>query len=245
MVRGLRKCICVSINNIRLYFVLYILELLKGPQSQNVVLGATATFTCIGSSSAATKFMAWRFNGSTLSLDESINMNFSLVSANLSLTTLESNLSFTALSQYNNSNIQCTFFEVLDMYGFDSDESELAYLRIQGKCIIVCSQHIRFALPGLLGSVIDLNVLYSLPETLLSWTAPFTLEGLSINYDVTITDENSGITKPVVALTDTTQYMFSTTELTACHSYSFTVQTRNGAGGGNISSIEEFFPGGT
>lgn len=93
--------------------------------------------------------------------------------------------------------------------------------------------------------MIDLNVQYSLPETQLSWTAPFTLEGLSINYDITITDESSGIVKPVVTLTDTTQYIFSTTELIACHSYSFTIQTRNSAGGGNISSIEEFFPGGT
>ena len=109
-----------------------------GPQSQNVVLGETATFTCIGNSSAVIKFMAWRFNGSTLSLDNFTNMNFSMVSSNLSSAPLESNLSFTALSQYNNSNIQCTFFEFFGVNAFDNDESELAYLRIQGKCIIVC-----------------------------------------------------------------------------------------------------------
>ena len=108
-----------------------------GPQSQNVVLGETATFTCIGNSSAPFKFMSWRFNGSALNSDNFKNMNFSMVSSNLSSTPLESNLSFTALSQYNNSIIQCTFFEFLgNMH--DNDESELAYLRIQGKCIIVC-----------------------------------------------------------------------------------------------------------
>lgn len=75
----------------------------------------------------------------------------------------------------------------------------------------------------------------------ISWTAPFTLDGVQTLYNLSVIDENNGTRILVDTTMIETSYNIS---LIACHSYTFTVTPYNEAGQGDPAILEYFYPGG-
>ena len=89
----------------------------------------------------------------------------------------------------------------------------------------------------------NLKAQYSGPESILTWTAPYSLAGIDTYYQVSLADESTGVGSPVITIYGTS-YKFNTTDLVACRTYLFSIQAWNDAGGGNITILKKFFPGG-
>ena len=89
----------------------------------------------------------------------------------------------------------------------------------------------------------NLKAQYSVPESILTWTAPYSLAGIDTYYQVSLADESTGVGSPVITIYDTS-YKFNTTDLVACRTYLFSIQAWNDAGGGNITILKKFFSGG-
>ena len=77
---------------------------------------------------------------------------------------------------------------------------------------------------------------------MLFWTPPFSLEGLDINYYLTINSTNSTLDN--ITLTNSNNYTMPTAIFLPCNSYSFGVQPWNEVGITTATTVTSFFPGG-
>lgn len=95
---------------------------------------------------------------------------------------------------------------------------------------------------GLLRKVRNLSVQYGQNETVISWEAPFTLTGLDIRYNVTIS--NQSYNQSIVLLNEDRVSVSTKASFVSCLTYNFTVQPWNDIGPGASNNIVEWFPGG-
>ena len=163
------------------------LDITVPPKSVNISLNGEAEFNCTGIGST----FFWKANGTELSNDgKKIFIAPPLLVdevQDLKISTLR----VTVASTDNATNITCTAIK-LDPFSI-SNESEPALLLVQG--IIesigfpVLSISIQIKILGLLKSVSNLNAtIINSTTVLISWSPPFTLEGVPIlGYNVTIT----------------------------------------------------------
>ncbi|XP_019848803.1 PREDICTED: uncharacterized protein LOC109580254 isoform X2 [Amphimedon queenslandica] len=200
-------------------------EVVMGPSLLNAFLNSTVNFTCSGRGPNSSSFITtiqWRVNSAIPPSDE-----FQVVQANTSeIGYAFSTLTFTAKQELNNSLILCTVFAVNKLtYHIERIDSPLAYLRIQ----------------GLLAPVTNLTLNYGPNVSLLSWVPSFSLDGLDIGYNVTLSNSSHAHS---FSPSNVNGFNISTREfLSPCSTYTFTVQPWNGVGVSPPSSLTKFFSG--
>ena len=205
------------------------------PQSANVSLNEVAVFNC----TAITTFINWEVNGQFVD-DQTRRKGFDDTA---SLVTLDAakNLRMRVLRvlgspDSNDSNITCVAIRL----GLNTLRSEPALILVQGIihsnnslcdtpiCRLINNYYLWLS-TGLLGAVHSLTVKpINSTTVLISWSPPFTLEGVPIlGYNVTITNTTSGENE-TVSVKDTT-LLYS---IDPGSSYTVTVVALNMVGGG-------------
>ena len=160
--------------------------------------------------------------------------------------TVQSTISILGGAISNNTRIHC----LVSVSGILNEKSDEALLRVQGEILIereyIHNQlslfsffHI-FPNEGPPGPVGNLAIQQAESRSFLSWTAPYSLNGISTFYNVSVSDESTGKQLQVKTVSGTSCEL----ELTNCHRYTFSVISWNNAGNGSAESLEYLFPGG-
>lgn len=91
-------------------------------------------------------------------------------------------------------------------------------------------------------TVNDINIIHNgTSGHLLSWSAPYSLQGIDTFYYINVIDESNGGETIVTTVSNTS---YDKLELIACHNYVFSIIPSNNAGNGSESKLEYFYPGG-
>ena len=78
----------------------------------------------------------------------------------------------------------------------------------------------------------------------ITWSAPYTLDGVDIlGYNITITNTSNGNILHTY-FTQDTQYIISNIDGDPCTALTLTISGYNGAGDGNITSFDFYYPQG-
>ena len=95
---------------------------------------------------------------------------------------------------------------------------------------------------GLLAPVTNLTLHYEANISFLSWVPPFSLDGLDIGYNITLSNSSHAYS---FSPSNVNGFNISTRGfLSPCSTYMFTVQPWNEVGVSSPSYLTKFFPGG-
>ena len=195
------------------------IDITISPNSTNVLRNGVAEFSC----TAVASVFIWKANGTEINDGGDISI---LKPITVAQNTLMSILRVGVSSVSNGTNITC---EVIRDNPLTSDKSDPALLLVQGMAIMQIT-----VLPvphaGLLESVDDLIVSRINSTTvLISWSPPFTLEGVPIlGYNVTISNRRENETTSV----DLEEPMLYHTIGSSKGNFTVTVVPTNGLGAG-------------
>ena len=156
---------------------------------------------------------------------------------------IERNLTATALTEYNNTEIQCLAIDVEQQLHVFSDNGTLL---VQGKLLYKTYLPIlmQYILTGSLSSVVDISHYFIDSSSLnISWNPPFTLPGTHITrYIISVTIIMFNISQ---FITDTYYVLTAPNNTDPCDEISITVSGYNGAGNGEMTTISSlYFPTG-
>ena len=225
-------------------------QVIDPPSSQTLPLGANATFTCrtIGR-------VQWEISDS--SIDRVLSVTLPLMDANqlndlaargiyATATLVNSStaeyLSTLMLTTYerNKTEVYCRGRLSVELTQLDQPATVILY----GECSandlvhVLAARSVILVLFHRVGPPDPPTGLAAIPggleELHLTWTAPFTLEGVQTNYTLTINNTDSAGDAQVISLNATT-YTFQT-EGSSCDVYQFRVRASNAAG---VSSTTE------
>ena len=77
------------------------------------------------------------------------------------------------------------------------------------------------------------------------WSAPYTLDGVDIlGYNITITNTSNGNILHTYFTQDTTQYIINMYNIDPCTELTLAIFGYNGAGDGDITSFDLYYPQG-
>ena len=195
-------------------------------------------FTC----TAVGNSFVWRANG--IEIDEDTGTILMLVLVDGTEGIRRSTLRMSVSSTNNAANITCI---VISLSPFSTDESDPVLLLVQG--ILLLKQnyemHNQSSCAGLLESVSNLTVVSINSTTvLISWSPPFTLEGVPIlGYNVAITNTTSEENETILetAITTMLNYTFSIDHHDPDSEFIVTVVPINGAGPGDSVYVTTSF----
>ena len=156
---------------------------------------------------------------------------------------IERNLTATALTEYNNTEIQCLAIDVEQQLHVFSDNGTLL---VQGKLLYKTYLPIlmQYILIGSLSSAVDISHYFIDSSSLnISWNPPFTLPGTHITgYNISVTSIMFNISQ---FITDTYYVLTAPNNTDPCDEISITVSGYNGAGNGEMTNISSlYFPTG-
>ena len=205
----------------------------------NVSSGDHAVFNC----TAITTFINWEVNGGPID-SNLISRGFDqgpLVTLNVSQNLRTISLIVLGSADSNNASIVCVATELVQIQHlqlsdieFVGNTSNPALLLVQGTALILCYSNNYVPHAGLLEQVTNL-VVVSINSTtvLISWSPPFTLEGVPIlGYNVTVTNTTSGENETMSVEGDTTMLYYSIDHPDPDNTFTVTVVPINGAGPG-------------
>ena len=198
------------------------------PQSRNVSAGTSVEFTCATPETGLPFFTI----ETDVTLVNATNNDEILPNGDRQLT-----LSFIAPSEHQQINIACI------AHRFNAPNplvinSSTAILMIQGKnhllaMCVVLPQHTHIGLLSGVGNLTSSEVDHCTLH--FTWTAPYTLQGVPINYyTINITRHSDGAVLRSDT-TNTTEYLYTVSSLG--ETLEVVVAAVNGAGTGNVSSI--------
>ena len=196
-------------------------------------------FSCVVVDSFLLSFFV---NGIAASNQSVIDKGFiQLGTEDIDPTTRRTNLTATALTQYNNTEIQCVAFDI----GNAKQQllSDIGILLVQGKLL---SRPISFyyILTGPLSSFGNISNDFTDSSSLnISWNPPFTLPGTYITgYNISVTSIMFNISQ---FNTDTYYVLTAPNNTDPCDEISITVSGYNGAGNREMTTISSlYFPKG-
>ena len=215
--------------------------IINGPQSVNASSGDPVDFNC----TATATLISWRINGETGAESSNGFQELPPIVLDKSQNLIMERLKVLASTMVDNTTLTCVAFLEISpgMYG-DSDNKS-ALLLVQGAILLYTSVWhpcCNFVFIGPLESVSDLTVVSINSTTvLISWSPPFTLEGVPIlGYNVTITNTTS---EEELEIENTTMlnYTFSIDDPDLDSDFTVTVVPINGAGPGENVSIKFIF----
>ena len=196
------------------------------PQAVNVSINGVAEFTC----TAVANSFTWHANGQQLSDRDGVSRT--TVAVEEARDIRKSTLKMAVTATDNATNITCT---AILLSPLSSDESKPVLLLVQGIVLrLSVLINLGHSHTGLLEPVSNLTVVSINSTTvLISWSPPFTLEGVPIlGYNVTITNTTSEENETMSVEGDTTMLYYSIDHPDPDNNFTVTVVPINGAGPG-------------